>query len=183
MDRPTAGEMLFRGATSPGPASAAAGARLSPRRADGVPGPVLLAQPGAHRRITIWRGRCALHRPAKGKAELARRRRRAARRGRARPGADRAQIPARAVGRPAPARQHRARAGRQAGGARRRRADLDARRVDPARHPRPARRHQARAQSGAALHHPRHRHRRAMSPKRSSSCLPARSSNGATPKP
>ena len=109
----------------------------------------------------IWRGRWRCTAMPRARPQLVRRRRRAARLRRARSRAHRAQIPARTVGRPAPARQHRARACRRAGGAGGRRADLDARRVDPARHPRPARPHQARAQSGAALHHPRHRDRRA----------------------
>ena len=135
-------------------------AGLSPRRADGVPGPVRLAQSGVFGATIISRGRwnCMAMRRAEPSATSASP---ICFGCRPRSGGDGAQISARAVGRAAPARQHRPCACGRAGGAGRRRADLDARRVDPARHPRAAGPHQARAPARPALHHPRYRHRRA----------------------
>ena len=124
---PTAGKITFEGRdiTHAGRRRAAPAA---PGHADHLPGPVLVAEPAAHRR------------PDRGDADD-RQRHQAARRGqaagagaagdrRAQPGALQP-LPARVLRRPAPAHRHRPRARAQAEADRRRRAGLRARRVDP----------------------------------------------------
>ena len=58
MDQPTSGEMYVpRRQTSPSSVSGGRGARLSAGGADGVPGPVRIAQPGVFGCAIIWPGR------------------------------------------------------------------------------------------------------------------------------
>ena len=126
-------------------------ARVPPARADGVPGPVLVAQPGARPSATSWRGRWSNYQ----------------RTARARPRAERvdelletvALTPRRRYRQPvrlralrwsAAAGRHRPGAGRRARADRRRRADLQPGRVDPRRDPRAAQQARPRAATSAS---------------------------------
>ena len=140
------------------PASRGSGcARYRQQRADGLPGPVRLAEPVPHdppppraaaaaattsSRATRSTTRCAACSSACSST----------------PDAVDRPPPARAVRRPAAARRDRPRARVAARAAGRRRAGVDARRVDPARRAEPARRPAARGGPRRALHHPRPRH-------------------------
>ena len=152
----TGGRILLHGEDA-----AARGRPRVPRvrrpRADDLPGPVRVAEPGAHRALhahpqPAHPPRTARRRGPRGRARRAARPRAAhARRALHR------QVPARALRRPAPARRDRARPRRRPRGAARRRADLDARRVDPPRHPEPAAGPARPPAPRDPLHHPRHR--------------------------
>ena len=133
---PTAGTITYDGRDITGPVEARDGA-AAPRAADDLPGPVLVAQPAAHRRLDHLRAvRGAEDRPA--------------RRGQAgRPGdhgAGGAQpralqpLPERVLRRPAPAHRHRPRRHAAPQGRHLRRAGVGARRVDPGAGHQPARR-------------------------------------------
>ena len=132
---PTSGRSLLDG---PVGARHGEARELPPRRADGLPGPVRLAQPVPHGASTTWRGRwCCTAGPGtpSGRRAVAR----TARAGQPRAGRRRrATAPARAVRRPAAARGHRPRPGARPRSAGRRRAGVDAGRVDPARRPQSA---------------------------------------------
>src|ERR671934_676424 len=147
---------LLRGPAAELAARAQATARVRERRPDGLPGPVLLDQPGLPGLARDQAGAAAASR---GPGEAARSRARA-RRGRARAAReDGRQVPARAERRPAPAGRLRPGLGVQPEADHRRRARLDARRLDPDRAAEPDER-AARARGRLVpLHHARRRER------------------------
>ena len=117
--------------------SRAPAAPAAARDADGLPGPVLVAQPAPHGRGDRRRSRCACRASAR-RPERRDAGPRAARGRRAQPRALQP-LPARVLGRPAAADRDRARARHDAEARRRRRARLRARRLDPGADPQPAR--------------------------------------------
>ena len=135
--KPTAGEVLFRGAdlTQQRPPPSCAATRRHMQMIFQDPYASLNPQHDGRR---DHRAAAARPRHRQQRAEETRRRRRADGEGRAQPVLPRP-LPARVLRRPAPAHRHRPRAGDVAGLHRLRRADLGARRLDPGPDRQPAR--------------------------------------------
>ena len=167
---PTGGRIVFDGAGRHGARRGRAAAAAAPD-ADGLPGPVRVAQPAAHRGRIVGEplrthGLARRRATAGARPRAARDRRPAARRGDA--------LPARVLRRPAAAHRHRARARGQPRLDRRRRARLGARRVDPGADPQPARGAAGGVRADLPVHRARPRRRPAHLRPRSRSCTSAR---------
>ena len=157
VDQPTSGTITFHGPDGDlvvGGIARSAAAGLPQPRADGVPGPVLGAQPGEDPRLHPRPAAGEL--PGTARSGDAGQGAGAAGDGCAHPGRAVLQpLRLRAVGRAAAAGRHRPGAGRRARADHRRRADLQPGRVDPGRGARAAEQAGARAGRRHPLHHPR----------------------------
>ena len=169
---PSAGEIVLNGRGRAEDRAARGVAGLPGRRADDLPGPLRLAQPGAHHRLHTWSGRCAsTARPAAERIARADRRicwGRSGCAGEDSPTRSRTSSPAAsASGSPSPAPSP-SRPDGDAG----RRADLDARRLDPHGHPQPDGAAEGRSAASPTSISPTTSPAPATSPTRRSSCTP-----------